>query len=186
MIIVVLATLAGTATQAGPVESTVIPKLGAALPPGWRIVATNRNVLPEGHYWGQTYSGPLGDEVVIEGVDEVAMSWRDFSGTWRQDVVGKEALNVYVMPPSYRESYLRFLVLKRPRTARLVVRTKAYAIYAHPSARITRKELLDTIVRQAKGVRWPDSPTNTGVLSWGSWSTDLEQLLATAVAEPTQ
>jgi hypothetical protein len=140
-------------------------------------VERNAGVLPEGHYWGQEYSGVRGEEILLQGVADVHVAWRDASGEWHSEAVGKEALKLYVMPHGYRESLLRFFILKRPMTARLLVETQSFRVYAHPSFRIIENEKLDRIVKQGKATRWPDSPENTGALSWGTWSSDIPKLL---------
>lgn len=155
----------------------VTAKLNTVLPKSWAVVRRNAGVLPEGHYWGQEYSGVRGEEILLQGVADVHVAWRDASGEWHSEAVGKEALKLYVMPHGYRESLLRFFILKRPMTARLLVETQSFRVYAHPSFRIIDNEKLDSIVKQGKATRWPDSPENTGALSWGTWSSDIPKLL---------
>lgn len=152
-------------------------KLAASLPKPWVVTERRLDVLPEGHYWGQKYVGDRGEEVLLQGVADVHVLWQDASGEWRNEVVGKEALKLYVMPLTYRESLLRFFIPQRPVTARLLVETQSVKIYAHPSFRIIEKEKLERIVKEAKAIRWPDSPESTGMLSWGTWSADISRLL---------
>ena len=152
-------------------------KLAASLPKSWVVTERRLGVLPEGHYWGQKYVGYRGEEILLQGIADVHVSWQDASGEWRSEVVGKEALKLYVMPSVYRESLLRFFIPQRPVTARLLLETRSGKIYAHPSFRVIEKEKLERIVKQAKAIRWPDSPESTGVLSWGSWSADISRLL---------
>lgn len=152
-------------------------KLETVLPKSWSVAERKPGALPEGHYWGQEYNGVRGEEILLQGGADVHVSWQDGTGDWHSDVVGKEALKLYVMPSTYRESWLRFLIPKRPVAARLLVETPSFKVYAYPSFRITESEKLDQIVKQGKAIRWPDSPENTGSLSWGTWVTDILRTL---------
>lgn len=67
-------------------------KIEAALPKSWSVAERKSDVLPEGHYWGQEYSGTRGEEILLQGSADVHVSWQDAKGEWRSDVVGKEAL----------------------------------------------------------------------------------------------
>jgi hypothetical protein len=78
-------------------------KLAASLPKSWVVTERRLGVLPEGHYWGQKYVGDRGEEILLQGVADVHVSWQDASGEWRSEVVGKEALKLYVMPSAYRD-----------------------------------------------------------------------------------
>ena len=98
-------------------------------------------------------------------------------GEWHTEVVGKEALRLYVMPPAYRESWFRFFVPKRPVSADLLFEGQAFKVYAYPSSVILENEKLDQIVKQGQAIRWPDSPKTTRTLSWSSWSEDIPRLL---------
>lgn len=165
------------ANSASSSTAAVATRIEAALPKSWSVAERKSGVLPEGHYWGQEYSGTRGEELLLQGSADVHVSWQDAKGDWHSDVVGKEALKLYVMPSTYRESLLRFFIPKRPVSARLLVETESFKIYAHPSFRIVENEKLDRIVKQGKAIRWPDSPENTGLLSWGSWSADIPRVL---------
>lgn len=165
------------AVAANGSTAALATRIEAALPEAWAVAERKSGVLPEGHYWGQEYSGVRGEEILLQGSADVHVAWQDAKGEWHRDVVGKEALKLYVMPSTYRESLLRFFIPKRPVSARLLVETESFKVYAHPSFRIVNSEKLDRIVKQSSAIRWPDSPENTGSLSWGSWSADLPRLL---------
>jgi len=165
------------AASANSSTAALAMKIEAALPKSWSVAERKSGALPEGHYWGQEYSGARGEEILLQGSADVHVSWQDAKGEWHIDVVGKEALKLYVMPSTYRESLLRFFIPKRPVSARLLVETESFKVYAQPSFRIVENEKLDRIVKQAKEIRWPDSPRNTGSLSWGTWSADIPRML---------
>lgn len=165
------------AVSANGAAAALATKIEAALPKSWSVAERKSGVLPEGHYWGQEYSGARGEEILLQGSADVHVSWQDAKGEWRSDVVGKEALKLYVMPSTYRESWLRFFIPKRPVSARLLMESESFKVYAHPSFRIIESEKLDRIVKRSNAIRWPDSPENTGSLTWGSWSADLPRML---------
>lgn len=165
------------ATNEASSGAVIEAKIEGALPKLWTVVERKTGSIPEGHYWGQEYSGVHGEEILIQGSADVHVLWQDSNGEWHTDAVGKEALKLYVMPSSYRESLLRFLIPKRPVTAPLLFEGQAFKVYAYPSFRILEKEKLDRIVKQGKAIRWPDSPENTQTLTWGSWGDDIRRLL---------
>lgn len=166
----------GAATETNT-AAVIATKIEAALPKPWAVVERKSGVLPVGHYWGQEYSGVRGEEILVQGGSDVHVSWQDGKGDWHTEAVGKESLKLYVMPSTYRESLLRFLIPKRPVSARLLFDGHAVRVYAYPSFRILENERLDRIVKHGKAIRWPDSPENTRTLSWESWSDDIPRLL---------
>lgn len=163
--------------SANGAAAALVMKIEVALPASWSVAERNSGVLPEGHYWGQDYGGARGEEIVLQGSADVHVSWQDTKGAWHRDVVGKEALKLYVMPSTYRESWLRFFLPKRPVSARLLMESQFFKVYAHPSFRIIENEKLDRIVKQSSAVRWLDTPENTGSLSWSNWRADLVRAL---------
>lgn len=157
--------------------AAIVARMNDHLPKSWAVVERRPDTLPEGHYWGQNYRGIRGEEILIQGGADVHVMWQDTKGAWHTDAVGKDALKLYVMPSSYRESVLRFLIPKRPVAAPLLFEGQTFKVYANPSFRILERERLDRIVQQSTAIRWPDSPENTGSLSWRSWNDDIPQLL---------
>lgn len=155
----------------------VIKEIEAALPTSWKIVERKSESLPMGHYWGQQYSGIRGEEVILQGDSDVHVLWLDAKGQWHKDAVAKEVLKIYIMPSTYRESLLRFFVPKRPAGASLLVEARSFKFYAYPFFRITDNGKFTEIEKNLKSIRWPDSPANTGSLSWSNWKSDLNQLL---------
>jgi hypothetical protein len=158
--------------------ATLMVKVQAAMPNRWVVADRRTNALPEGHYWGLEYTGIRGEEFVVQGVADVSVQWQNANGEWRSDVVGKEALRLYIMPGRYRESWRRFLLPKRPASAQLIYEDDERRVYAHPSMWISSQEKLDRIMKTAHAIRWPDSPTNTRALSWVSWRADISRALA--------
>ncbi|MES2714419.1 MAG: hypothetical protein V4795_01555 [Pseudomonadota bacterium] len=165
-------------TKAESAGETLASKIAKSLPNSWSVIERKLGVLPEGHYWGQKYTSDQGEEILLQGVADVHVSWQNSRGEWHVEVVGKETLKLYVMPLAYQESWLRFFIPQRPVTARLLVETQSLKVYAHPSFRIIEKEKLARITKEAKAIRWPDLPESTAVLSWATWRTDIARLLS--------
>ena len=165
------------ATSENGATAAVAAKIEGALPKSWIVVERRPDTLPQGHYWGQEYSGIRGDEILIQGGADVHVSWRDTKGEWHTEAVGREALKLYVMPSSYRESLRRFFIPKRPAAASLLFEGQTFKVYAYPSFRILEKERLDWIVKHGNAIRWPDSPENNHTLSWRNWADEIPQML---------
>jgi hypothetical protein len=180
-----LLSLPPTDVRADERLSELVARLASSLPRPWGVDGQRSGVLPEGHYWGQEYFGARGEEIVLIGADDVHIEWLDSKNAWHREAVGKEALKIYVMPITYRESFRRYFVLKRPKTAQLLVETQTQRIYAIPAFKVTSDEMLARTVRQANAVRWPDSPENTGNLSWPTWRTDLSQIVKASSVSAT-
>lgn len=168
-----VAVLLGGAALAAESSTNLASWIERGLPRAWMIVEKNPAALPQGHYWGQDYDGVRGEEIVLQGSEDVKVSWQDATGNWHTEAIGKEALRLYVMPKDYRESMLRFLILKRPPTAALLIETESAKVYAQPSFRVVEKDRLDRIVKQAQAVSWPANPARTGLLTWEAWRSDL-------------
>jgi hypothetical protein len=152
-------------------------KIEAVLPKSWSVVERKANELPHGHYWGQAYSGVRGEKIVLQGDRDVNAEWLDSNGEWHKDAVAKEVLQLYVMPPTYRESWLRFFVLHRPQPARLIVETKSFRVYAYATHRIVDKEKFEKLLKQIQAIGWPDAPHHKQLLSWDTWGADIARVL---------
>lgn len=151
----------------------------ATLPKGWSIAETHADVLPEGHYSGMRYHGRKGLEVVAQGPRDVALHWKDSAEKWHQEPVAKEALRIWLMPPSYEQSWKRFFVMKSPKTADLLFAGPTFKVYGTPSFRIVAPDKTRELVRSARSTGWPDSPGHTGSLSWATWEDDLQRVFRT-------
>lgn len=164
-------------TSGNDAGAAVAAQIEGALPKSWIVVERRPDALPQGHYWGQEYSGIRGDKIIIQGGTDVHVAWRDTLHKWHTEAVGKEVLKLYVMPSSYRESMRRFFIPKRPVTASLLFEGQTFKVYAHPSFRILEKERFDWIMKNSTAIRWPDSPENTHTLSWENWADEIPQVL---------
>src|SRR5947207_8585160 len=93
-----------------------------SLPPGWSIVQSETGQIPWGHHWCDDYKGVTGTKLVARGIRPVRSSFlsRD-DNQWRNVVVGKEALEIWLMPGVYRESRIAWMCHHRPIQPTVVV-----------------------------------------------------------------
>jgi len=148
------------------------------LPSTWQVVEEKTNVIPYGHYYGLKYDGQKGLSLLLEGKRDVFLHWKDKSGVWDQEALAKESLELWIMPPEYRESWKRFFIIGRPKPAELIFSGKEARVYGYPAHRIGSNEKSNEILlSRSSGAGWPDSPVHTGVLSWGTWKEDIKEIL---------
>jgi len=155
-------------------------KIKAILPANWKVVEEKQGVIPYNHYWGLKYDGPKGLLFALEGDKPVFMHWKDKkNGEWHKEPLAKEALELYIMPESYSESWKRFFVMKSPEGAELLFNGNNLKIYVNPCQRIVSpdkfKDKFNEILPKAQTTGWPDSPANKGSLSWGTWEEDIKK-----------
>jgi hypothetical protein len=159
-------------------EEAVVRRVSAGLPVGWSIVDKKAEVIPEGHYWGESYTGIRGFGVQLQGPRNVNARWQDGRKVWHEEPVGKEALWLYVMPSTYAESQKRHLLPNRPNPAVQIFEDSGYKLYAYPMGRIVQTDRMDVILKQNISIEWPDSPRTTGVLSWENWREEIKNSLS--------
>ncbi len=156
----------------GGAEEPALAAIQAALPAGWFLAESKPDQLPYGHYWGDSYDGPRGQLLVFSGPADRYMSWRDRDGGWHRDAIGKEALEIWIMPPAYAESWRRFLKPMRPTPAARVYSNETSRVYGKAGARSSQARI-DEIVEKAAETRGYDP-----ALSWSTWQEDLRTRLA--------
>jgi hypothetical protein len=160
----------------------------SVLPPGWTLAETKAEQIPDGHHWDwrKKYDGPKGQLLVLTGPTDVPFAWCDYNGEWHQEFLEKESLNLWVMPPKYRDSWLSIFNPKRGPRARSIYSRKGGTVYALPSVRVTSKARFDELLRgKVRETRSSDSPASKGVLSWETWEGDLKRALEKSETKPT-
>jgi hypothetical protein len=153
----------------------------AKMPSNWRVVEEKTGVIPYGHYDGLKYEGPGGLVIVLEGDRDVFLHWEDESGMWHQESLAKEALEIWIMPPEYHQSWKRFFIMKSPEPAERIYAGKKAKVYGYPTSRWAsqegRERFNEIVPSLSVATRWPDSPRHTGILSWSTWKEDIKEVL---------
>lgn len=158
-------------------QDRLIDNIKKSIPSEWRIAEIKSDVIPRGHYWGLEYKGPKGLSIVLEGPMDVFLHWKDKKGDWHQEALAKESLELWIMPHEYRESWKRFFIIHRPKSAELLFSGRIIKVYVYPAHRGVSDKKFNEILSHAKSTSWPDSPANNGVLSWKTWKKDLTNSL---------
>jgi len=169
-------TLALPLDQEAYASTDPLAKIEANIPSGWKIKETKEGEIPWGHYWGLEYSGAKGTLILLEGPANVNFRWRDSGGNWHTEPLAKEALELWIMPPGYGDTWKRFFTPHRPVTAKKILSNNKWAIYGHPTHRITSEETFQGLLKQATSTGWPRSPHNEGALSWSTWDKDIRRV----------
>ena len=181
------AALARCGTERGPqLEAPYSnPKAADAIvkaaPVGWSLAATAPDQIPRGHHWSDGYKGHGGTKLVLVGPTPVNLHWCDTTGQWHDDPLANESLELWLLPPQYREG-LSALGVHAPIPAELVFSNNAVRVYAKPSHRLKSEEQFYALLKRATATSWPESPHDTGrPLSWAAWKADISKALAGGV-----
>ena len=176
--IALLFAAACSATSSGPTPDRVPAVVLKLAPAGWLIAEEAPGQVPEGHYWGdrgRDYQGPRGRHVVFMGPRDVEFTWRDRNGAWQREKLGKETLELWIMPGNYRESWASWFNLHAPPAAELIFAGTNVKVYSKPSARVTSEARFKEILKDATETRGMGSSDDG--LSWSTWRSDLKREL---------
>jgi hypothetical protein len=150
-----------------------------ALPSGWTIVERKSGEVPWGHHWCGEYSGTKGLKVVVKGVRPVHTEFRGRDGTWRAVPVATEALEVWLMPGDYSDSFWSWTCFHRPVQPTGVIERGPVRVYARPSSLTNSEEEFKKLLAEATAVQSPDSPWNSPeALTWKTWRKDLAKAIS--------
>jgi hypothetical protein len=162
-----------------PYENPTVQKaIIAAAPRGWTLAEVVPNQFP----WGHNRSGGAkngGVKLILVGPQDVECVWRDSSGAWHSEVLAKESLELWIMPPYYYESLSDLINIHRPIPARLVHDGTSVRVYAQPSIRLVSEQRSREVLQQAAETGGcPRAPYNGATqLSWSNWQEDLNRAL---------
>lgn len=156
-----------------------ISALEESLPANWSVAERKANEFPWGHHFCEDYVGPKGTKLTVVGPTPVSVSWTKKTGESRQTPVAKESLELWFMPPEYRDSWTAWLCFQRPVQPVNVLSNSKVRIYGYPSHRLnSEEEFRVKVLDQAQTVSWPASPANDrSKLSWSTWAKDIESRL---------
>jgi hypothetical protein len=151
----------------------LVKQVVAAMPHGWSLAETLEDQIPRGHHLSDGYKGHGGTKVVLVGPTPVYLHWRDQGGSWHDDALAKESVELYVMPPEYRQGWSGF---DAPIPADLVVANQVTRIYGLATHHLNSESEFDRLLQRATVTSWPISPhSGTMSLSWETWKTDVSR-----------
>lgn len=176
----ILVAMTGCRTGADGPRTTAEARrvLEAALPASWSVARSQDGQVPWGHYWGDwgaNYNGPRGVLVVLVGPEPSEMCWQSASGEWHRDPVGREAIDVWLMPGAYSQGFWSWLNPHAPQRAPLVFSGAAIKVYAQSSRYVTDEAAIKAILAKAAATGC-DAEVVTD-LSWGVWRSDIQRAL---------
>jgi hypothetical protein len=161
-----------------------VTEMARALPSGWTIVERKNGEIPWGHHWCGEYGGTKGLKVVIKGVRPVHTEFRGRDGTWRAVPIGTEALEVWLMPGDYSDSFWSWTCFHRPIQPTGVVERGPVHVYARPSSVTNSEAEFKKLLAESTAVQSPDSPSNAPeTLTWKTWRNDLSKAVMASKAK---
>jgi hypothetical protein len=176
--VVTIYALVPAATQS--FENQIIGSaIQAALPAQWKIVEIKSDEIPWGHYWSTEYKGKKGQMIIIEGPSEISCNVRDNAGKWNTVHVAKETIELWIMPSNYNDTWKRFLDPHRPIPAEEIFKSKIGKVYGKTAHRLKDEKQFKELLKNITEISWPDSPHNTGRVSWLSWQEEIKRKLQT-------
>lgn len=150
----------------------------AALPPRWALVEERTNEIPYGHHWGENYVGPKGILIIAKGIRPVNAEFANTNGTWRAVHVATEALEIWIMPSNYSNSFWSWLSISRPIQPVVVVGQGPVKVYASQWAVLLSKKDFNEILKKSAAVRWPDPQVDSSkFLAWKDWRSRLREAI---------
>lgn len=160
------------------IKNSIVKELHGSLPKEWHISMEKEQEIPYGHYWNLNYEGVRGYKIVLQGGMPVSLKWKDDEEQWHDSNIARETLTLWFMPSCYKQSWKRFFNLGQPVAAKLFFSSEKLKIYSMLGHQIIAEAELARLISIAKSTKWPDSPAQTGRVSWKEWRKDLKQILA--------
>jgi hypothetical protein len=152
-------------------------RIERVLPAGWSIVENKSGEIPWGHHWCDEYSGPKGLKIVVVGPSQVSVEMQ-VSGEWRSFSAAREALDIWVMPSQYSDSWKSSFCFHRPIQPAAIDANGSFRMYARPAHRLNSEVEFRELLSKAGASAWPASPLNDpSRLSWKTWPNDLKSVV---------
>jgi hypothetical protein len=159
---------------------TFVKIISKNIPKDWQIIDEKDNVIPFGHYDGLKYSGPKGKSLVLMGNVEIDFFWIDNKNKKNYEPLFKEALEIWIMPENYHESWKKYFIMKRQVPAIKIFFNNKIKVYGMPFSVYSPsmpRDRLNEIISQATKMGIVESPHITNKLSWSSWEKDIRRIL---------
>jgi len=171
-------------TSAADVDRAVVV-FEKILPSGWSVAERKMNEYPWGHHFCDDYHGPMGTKVTAVGPSAVSVVWVSRIGEKLTTPVATESLEVWFMPPEYKDSSTAWLCSHRPIQPIAIATSPRLGVFGRPSHRIkSEEEFRREVLDKAQFVSWPESPEhNRSKLSWSTWERDMAAALRKEFAQ---
>jgi len=176
ILLIVLATASSIAVaQTGRAAmDQAIYRFEKALPQGWMVVERQLDAVPYGHHFCDDYRGPKGTKLVLVGPAPVRVVWTSCSGETMSTPLAKESLELWFMPPGYRDSRMAWLCFHRPVQPIEILKGPSVAVFGRPSHQLNSKIAWLELLAKAQAISWPESPANDrSKISWSNWEEDI-------------
>lgn len=145
-----------------------------ALPQGWTVIERQFDAIPYGHHFCDDYNGLKGTKLIVIGPDPVQVVWTSLSGETISTTLAKESLELWFMPPNYRDSQTAWLCLHRPIQPIAILEDPSIIIFGRPSHQLNSKTAWLKLLTKAQAISWPESPANDrSKISWSNWEQDI-------------
>ena len=111
---------------------------------------------------------------MLVGPQPAHVCWRSPSGEWHRNQVGREAIDVWLMPSTYSQGFWSRLNPHAPPRAPLVFAGAAIKAYAQPTQHRTDDTAIKAILATATAT---GCGAEAADLSWSAWRTDIQRAL---------
>jgi hypothetical protein len=148
------------------------------LPPGWTVADVKSNEIPYAHHWDENYTGPKGIQLIVKGTRPVYEKYFDTNGNRQMVYVATEALEIWIMPGNYHNSFSSWISFTRPILPTVVIAHGPIKVYAKPSCvLLSEKDFYDFLHKagDAGGYDFGIDPPNS--LTWKDWRLKLRKVV---------
>ncbi len=141
----------------------------AAVPEYWSLAESREGQGPPGH--GSVDRS--GRQFVLLGPGPVAFQWKDEAGQWHNEELAREALELWVMPGSYRPSLRRFFEHHGHLPPKRIYASDRLRVYAQVSHRIVNEDRFSELLRTARSTSWSDIADKS--CTWTDWAEEVSE-----------
>jgi len=144
-----------------------------SLPRGWHVEETKADQIPYGHDQTLQHGGQL---LVVVGPQDAYFDWQGRDDVWHHDPVFHEALNIWIMPPEYSDSWGNFFDFHRPVGPALVWSGAAATVYGRVTNRLKAGADLSSSISLAKYTSAREVQA-----SWPEWKEEVRDQLSRVI-----
>lgn len=157
-------------------SKTVGEELKIALPGSWFIFSSKENDYPQGYSKG---NGKGGVKYTLVGTSTAEFHWVDEVGNTFSESLGREAINIWLMPSDYSTGFWDFINFKGEKQADETYRGTCFIVYSSVGHIVMDNERFDQIIKAASSTSWSNSPYHDDkLISWVGWKEKIRKALA--------